>query len=68
MKDLIGLLPPSDDLVDPLGPGRRESGDEGFHHTFVELRRLLDENVVLFGILQIINDISGRNVLPEAKT
>jgi hypothetical protein len=51
MKDLICLLPPCDDLVDPLGSGRRERGDEGFHHTFVELWRLLNENDVLLGIL-----------------
>ena len=68
MKDLITLLPPCDDLVDPLGSRRREGGDEGFHHTFVEFGCLLDENDVLLRILRIIDCISGRNVQPETKT
>lgn len=53
MKDLISLLSPCDDLVDPLGPGRREGCDKGFHHAFIELRRLLDDNYVLLGILRM---------------
>ena len=68
MKDLICLLPPCDDLVDPLGSGRREGGDERLHHAFIELRRLLDENDVLLGILRIMTYISGQNLLRGQKT
>ena len=64
MEDLISLLPPRDDLVDPLGSGRRERGNEGFHHTFVELRCLLDENDILLGILRTIDNMNKQNVLP----
>ena len=67
MEDLICLRPPCDDLIDPLGSRRREGGDEGFHHTFVELGGLLDENDVLLRVLRIINNISGQGVLPENK-
>lgn len=67
MKDLICLFPPCDDIIDPLGSGRGEGGDEGFHHTFVEFRRLLDENDVLLGILRIITGMSEQNALPETK-
>lgn len=67
MKDLISLLLPCDDIVDPLGSGRRERGDEGFHHAFIELGGLLDENTVLFGILGTIDEISGRGVLSERR-
>lgn len=67
MKDLVRLLSPCDDLLDPLGSRRREGGDEWFHYTFVKLRRLLDEDDILFGILRIsiVNDISKQNALPD---
>jgi len=67
MKDFIYLLLPRDDLVDPFGSGRREGGDERFHYAFVELGRLLDENEILLGILQIINGISQQNAPPDAR-
>jgi hypothetical protein len=60
VKDIVHLLLPRDDLIDPLGSGRRKGGDEGFHHAFVDLWSLLDEKGVLFGILQIIDDIRGK--------
>lgn len=67
MKDLVCLLSPCDDLLDPLGSRRREGGDEWFHHTFIEFRRLLDEDDILLGILRIsiVDDINERNVLPD---
>lgn len=67
MEDLIPLLFPQDDIVDPFGSGRREGGNEGFYHTLVELRRLLDENEILLGILRIliIGGISKQDALPE---
>ena len=67
MKDLISLFPPCDDLVDPLGSGRREGGDEGFHHTFVELGCLLDENDILLGILRIIDNIDRQEYCLKPK-
>lgn len=69
MKDLISLLFPCDDLVDPPGSGGREGCDERFHDTFVELRRLLDENDILLGILEIsiIDDISKQTALQDTK-
>lgn len=61
MEDFICLLPTRDDLIDPLGSRRREGSDKGFHHTFVELGGLLDENDVLLGILRVIDGISGQD-------
>lgn len=67
MKDFVCLLSPCDDLLDPLGSRRREGSDERFHHTFVELWRLLDEDDILLGILRIwiIDGISKQNALPD---
>lgn len=51
MEDLVCLLPPSNDLIDPFGSRRWEGGNVGLHHAFVDFGRLVDEKGVLLGIL-----------------
>ena len=53
MKDLVCLLLPPDDLIDPFGSRRWEGGNERLHNTFVDFRCLFEEKVVLFRILKM---------------
>ena len=61
MKDLVCLLFPFNDLIDPFGSRRREGGDEGLDNSFVDFRCFFNEKAILLGILQITDGISGQH-------
>jgi len=61
MEDLVCLLLPRNNLIDPFGPGGGKCGDEGFHHALVDLRCLLNENSCLFGILANVKFSCGED-------
>lgn len=63
MKDLVRLLLPRNNLVDPFGPRGGKRSDERFHDALVDLWCLLNEYGILFRILRLVGDISERRAL-----